>query len=297
MKPNNTPKKSKYAKGKRIRKDLDPNRVCRACNVAHVRYGSKTGLCKDCLRPLPHPVKKYGTASLPGIMRGYANDMINRCGLELGAKLLQVDMSILDAVAQGKAKLVLEGQDLAPPGTGASAPVTQHEIPPEVLARMVEHYKEFKPLDSAAARLVAPWRRLMEAEVSKELPGPRQQRLRRAKARSDLVRYVPRADAPTDPGAVGNAYGRFDKIGRPRATMAMRPCIGMWGAGLGSPKISTITKKTEWPTSKTSIDRMIRQSRRRFPGAEAVKISDLVLEVWRRPLPGIVGNLDDSEDS
>lgn len=273
MKPPDSKTKKKRGDLKR-RKDLDPKLSCRICKKTHLRYGSKMKICAKCLRPLPHPVKTYGTTDLSRMIQGITEDMITRCGIEIIADLTHCDVMILDAIARGTMKLAAKIVDKDGPGA-------YREISRELIERLVER----PPLEAEAAPLVAPWRHLAKLSLAGEGAGPRLQRMNRAKSRADLIRYVPRLSASMDPAEPENAYGRLAKVGRIRETIAMRPCLGMWGKGLGAPKIAEITQDTKWPTSRSSVSRMIRQAKDPFPGAVAVKVSDLVLETWNRPMP------------
>lgn len=285
--PDSKTKKKKKRRDLKRRKDLDPKLSCRICKESHLRYGSKMLLCADCLRPLPYSVKKYGTTDLSRILQGITKDMIASCGIEAAAVITGYDVATLDAIARGTVKLVIKI-------VGEDGPGAYREISQAMLERFTERGKEFVPLEEEAARLVAPWRPRAKLGLAGEGPGPRLQRMNRAKSRADLIRYVPRVSASMDPNDPENAYGRLAKVGRVRETIAMRPCLGMWGKGLGAPKIAEITQDTQWPTSRTSVSRMIKQAKYPFPGSVAVKISDLVLETWDRPIPEA---FDDPADS
>lgn len=294
MKPPISTKKQSPKK----RNDLDPKLSCRVCGKYGLRYRSKTCICVDCLRELPYMVKTNGTTGLPRILQNYANYMIDRFGIEHSARLVEVEIPILHAMAHGKRVFALPTRtgpsESAAPQQAEDEPVERdvpievqvdpHDIPADVLAVVMERYKALRPLGPELAGLVGPWRRPLEIELAREGPGPRQQRLNRAALRAGFVCHVPHPGAPMDPSAARNAFGRTERLGRRRRTLPMRVCLGLWSLGFGGPAIARITAETQWPTSKSSVARMLKQARNPFPGSQAVKAAVLAIEVADRPL-------------
>lgn len=167
---------------------------------------------------------------------------------------------------------------------GPTAPAIEHD--PHIAHLMMRRFDDLTPLDPATAELVRPWRPLIRRAMARERPDRRRRREADRAARADLVRHVPRADAPLDPRTPGNAFGRTTSHpSRARGPMPFRVCLALWSMGFGAVLITRLAAEAGVPTSVSAITRMLKQARHRFDGAVAVRCRDLATELDIRPLP------------
>lgn len=285
--PISAPKKGQARSKKR--RNIDYDRACRACGKQGLYRESKTGFCVDCRRDLPYVVKKSGTTAVRVILQTYAGFMIDRYGVEHSARLMEISVAALRRMAKGEivfqcdAAGIQLGRDAGP--ASDEAPVWLHDLPPDVVALIIERYKEFRPLGPQLAALVGPWRRPLRLEIARESPALRKRRLNRAARRADDTCHVPSPSAPLDHTVAHNAYGAVDRSGRRPRLIPMRICMGLWSLGFGAPTITRIAESAAMPTSKSAVDRICKQARRPFDGSQAIKGVDLALEIAKRPLP------------
>lgn len=287
------------------RRDIDMKLRCRFCGRQGLRYRTKTFLCEQCCRARPALVKATGTADVREVVQHLARSVVEKYGHEQALPMLGLIPSQLDKALAGEldfagaaarsldptahsSDIDLDQLAADPPSPGKSLRQLESEIDPYIAWLMMRRHREFAPLDPATAALVRPWRRIVRKVIAREAPRDRARRETEAKARADLVRYVPRADAPLDPQKAGNAFGRVSsRRGTDRARFPFRIAIALWAMGFGAVRISRIAEAGGRPIGVSTISRMLVQSRRGFAGAVGVTCRALASEFVSRPFPRI----------
>lgn len=263
---------------------IDESRSCLACFKQGIYRYSKTGFCTKCRHKMPWEAKKSGTLAVWAILQRYSNFVIDWLGLEHAAHLMQVSVEAAQLMSLGQVAFACDSVD-GEHRPSSAAHMALNALPPGIVALLFERYPEFCLLDPALAELVRPWRRPLEAELARESPIERRRRLNRAAQRADVVCHVPEPTAPLDHAAAQNAYGCTDLAGRSRSEIPMRMCVALWCLGLGARPITRIARAARMHTSKSAVGRMCKQAEQPFAGSQAVKGSDLALEIKKRPLP------------
>ena len=276
---------------------------CRACGRQGLRYRTKTFLCEKCCRARPALVKAAGTANAREVVHRLARRVVEKYGHEAALSMLGLNPTQLDQALAGEldfAGATVElpdptahssNVDLAhlaaePPSPGKSLRQLEAEIDPYIAWLMMRRHREFAPLDPATAALVRPWRPIVRKFIAREAPRDRARRETDAEARADLVRYVPRADAPLDPQQAGNAFGRISsRRGTDRARFPFRIAIALWAMGFGALRISRIAALGRCRVGVSTISRVLVQARRHFPGAATAPCAALAAELTSRPFP------------
>lgn len=243
---------------------IDKRRRCRLCNNP-LRYGNKSGLCRDCYAALPAMAKAARATSATDMLACAARTFIDLFDAERAAQLLDVDDVTLSAILTGDL-------DLTPAAT--ITPPHQEIAQPRAEA----------PLSHEASAIIAPWRLALRQEAASLLSSHRQRRRLLIERRGPQRRWVPPLDACLTPGIVGNSYGRANRRGRPRAGLPMRICVGLWSLGFSTRLIERITARCGRPVKFTVIARLLKQAKLPFEGAEAVRAGDLAAELDDRPL-------------
>lgn len=275
---------SKKAQAKAVSRHIDMSRSCLACFKEGIYRYSKTGFCSDCRHKMPWEGKKNGTLAVWAILQCYSNFLIDWLGLEHAAHLMQVSVEAARLMSFGQVAFACDSVD-GEHRPSSAAHMMLNDLPPDILELLFERYPEFRVLDPTLAELVGRWRRPLEAELARETPIERRRRINRAAQRAGVVCHVPQPSAPLDHAAAENAYGRTDPTGRSRGGIPMRICIALWCLGLGARPITRIAKAARMTTSKSAVGRMCQQAELPFAGSQAVKGSDLALEIKKRPLP------------
>lgn len=265
----------------RDRRDLDPQRQCMRCGKDGLRYDNKSGLCSDCHLSLPGLLKALGIADLDTTIHRVVSAYVDHYDEARAGQILGIDRRSIYVVLGGGSII----------GERAAPRVDLDEVrglDPSVVQLMMQRYREFEPLDPEWSRVVEPWRTAMRAEIDGEDKIGRRRRVVAIDERAEITCYVPPITAPLDHEALPNAYGRYAP-GSPRGALPMRIAVALWALGFGAVRIARIAREVGIHSSPSAVGRVLKQTRRRFDGAEAVLAGPLAAELRTRPLRATCG--------
>jgi len=251
------------------------------CGKPGLRYDNKSGLCSDCHLSLPGLLKAIGASDLDTIVRRVVNAVVDHYGEACAERVLGIDRRSIYVVLGGGS---IVGEVIAP-----RIDLDARRLDPYIAQLMMRRYRDLAPLDPDWSSVVQPWRAAMRAEIEGEDVIGRRRRVVAVDERAGVTCYVPPTTSPLDHDVLPNAYGRYAPGSR-RGALPMRIAVALWALGFGAVRIARMAREVGVRSSSTAVGRVLKQARRGFDGAEAVRVQDLAAEMRTRPIAaGCIG--------
>jgi len=240
-----------------------------------LRYDNKSGLCGDCHLTLPGLLKAIGVADLDTIVHRVVSAVVDHYGESRAQTVLGIERQSIYVVLGGGS---IVGEIIAP-----RIDFDSSRLDPYIAQLMMRRYRDLEPVDPDWSAAVRPWRAGMRAEIEGEDTVGRRRRVVAVDERAEMTCYVPSITAPLDHDVLPNGYGRYAP-GSKRGALPMRIAVALWALGFGAVRIARIARGMEVRSSPSAVGRVLKQARRGFDGAEAVRAEDLAAEMRTRPL-------------